>query len=227
MKTFFNWLSIKLNSLPPYLKISLSLPIISAMMVGSFKIAKVDNDAFLLFKSVSYGLYNITNTETDKKEPTHAKIDSLQIAKTNENRKPKKDTIKTGNDSVKIAAIAANTDDKKDEKKNQIKKKDLTIKINFLDEIAQINILYSPQINESSLAPFQSKLLKFCENKIIVSEPIESGTVIPNINIIKLPIGSESRRNEIAKRIAGKLNIRFNSILYNEATSTVLRIGKI
>lgn len=227
MKLFFNWLSNKLKSLPSYLKISLSLPIISAMMVGSFKIAKVDDDAFLLFKSVSYGLYNITNAVTEKKDSTHVKKDSLQIAKTNEKERPKKDSIAAVKESVKVAIDSDKSKEKTDIKQESIKKKEPKIKINFQDEIARINILYSPQISESSLAPFQSKLLKFCENKIAVSAPIESGSVIPNINIIKLPIDSESRRNEIAKRIGSRLNIRFNSVLYNDATSTILRIGKM
>jgi hypothetical protein len=229
MRSSVNWLWNKLKSLPSYLKISLSLPIISSMMVGSFKIAKVDNDAFLLFKSVTDSIYNIgkkdkIDPELPKKDSAVAVIDFTKLLSKN-------DSISVKSDSGLVTNIDTKTKEI-DHKKEQNKPKPLkppkeSTKIDFEAELARINILYSPALNESSLLPFKTKLLSFCENKISVSDPIESGNVEANINTIKLPIDSPLRRAQIANRIANKLKIRFHSIQHNDANSTILRIGSL
>jgi hypothetical protein len=237
MKSTVNWLWNKFSSLPTYLKLPLSLPIIATMMVSSFKIARIDGDALIMFQSYAQSVLNIFDKKKDDTKPDDNKdkhvdkIDSLKILAKNDSINSKDLAIKPKPESL---AITFNDKKTKIPKKNPQKPAEIVVEapktdnqINFEDEIARINILFSPSLNESSLMPFKSKLLLFCKNKIAVSDPIESRSVEANINIIKLPIDSEARRKLIASQIGKRLNIHFHSVLHNDANSTVLRIGSL
>jgi hypothetical protein len=222
MKTNVNWLWNKLKTLPSYLKVSLSLPIIATMMVGSFKIAKVDEDAYKLFNGIVYRLYDFLNPKPTVSVDS-IKTDSTKIVII------KPDSIHTNKDSLS-PQITIETRDHRDKPKPKPPKLlpiDNIETIDYEHDVAIINILYAISIDDAAVSHFKQKLNNMVKNRAQVSDPVQSSQVVENLNSIKLPIESDKKRIMVARKIAKTLDIRFNVISKNDASSTIIKIGKL
>ncbi len=227
MKTTINWLWNKISGLPLYLKLPLSLPIVATMIVFSFKIAKTDESALPMFQSYAQAILNLFENKKEEKakEPTATTTVPIVLNTTTLTLSTSTPIVKISKDSTKI--IPAHLKPNSFDSPKPIKPKVESQAIDYEQDIKIVNILFASNLDESSLADIPVKLKKFCKYKISIADPVQSSTVEPNLNSIKLPIESETKRKFVAQKISNFLRVKFNIVSKNTESSTVIKIGKL